>query len=340
MLFALFIPGFVQDAIASKDTLHLARNSGGEIKVEVKPGAELDLVLADAMPAESYSVSVERKYVMPSPIDLAPFMTLAAGGGVCPLLSIPFAALDGMEDEAKVAEGMIELRKAVSQVNASPDANCTVALATSTWGKALERTTRAIPGVFVVGEAEEITVTIVRKGTDANGKEKEIKWTYVFSTGQRGSWVITYGFNAIVGSLMPEERYFTQAQDSSFVIKRRTSGSPLTYAPTVIVHWMPRVREPKAVAWSLTAGLGLGNEMPTLTLGGGLIVHHNIALHVGLALHAQDRLNGKYSEGDMVKESLDDTQLHERQFAVNPFFGVSFRFDKSPFEKEKDKKDQ
>jgi hypothetical protein len=77
-------------------------------------------------------------------------------------------------------------------------------------------------------------------------------------------------------------------------------------------------------------GLGFDMHNAVVFLGMSITYNENITIAAGAVAHRLRQLNGKYSEGGRILEDLDDEQLHEEVYRINPFIGLSFRFSDNP----------
>jgi hypothetical protein len=80
-----------------------------------------------------------------------------------------------------------------------------------------------------------------------------------------------------------------------------------------------------------TGGLGFDFEELSVFAGGALGIGQNIILMAGIAVHKQNRPNTDYTVGQTIDSSVTSDNLNKMQYRVNPFVGISFRFDKNPF---------
>ncbi|MBO6523974.1 MAG: hypothetical protein JJ971_09120 [Balneolaceae bacterium] len=169
-------------------------------------------------------------------------------------------------------------------------------------------------------------VTIYRGDSDSTKKE----WTYIFKAPRRGNWGIQYGLS-FAANISKDDAYFTHVQDSTYTITKSKSNKIVDLIPTIYFVWTPQKALYKNWSLSLTAGVGVENDSPSLLLGGLLRYNQNLGIGFGLAGHTQQRLLSKYSAGQLVGEVLSEDQLHESVYRFNPFLSLVFRLDSNPF---------
>jgi hypothetical protein len=158
------------------------------------------------------------------------------------------------------------------------------------------------------------------------------KWTIFYSTQPKGRWLTSYGLNLIP---VEDDEYFLDPNgDSTYTIKEASdSGLDFDPAPSVFFTYVTPGNLAKHSSLNFSTGLGFDLENPIAFAGAGVIVGDNWNLNLGVVLHEQQRLRGRYraEEDRVVQELLDDDQLYESTYDVNWFFGFSYRFDKNPF---------
>jgi hypothetical protein len=70
---------------------------------------------------------------------------------------------------------------------------------------------------------------------------------------------------------------------------------------------------------------------PTVFGGVTRVYHENVAFTFGGMLHPIRVLADKYEKGQTIATSLDNEQLTQPAYRVNPFIALSFRFGSTPF---------
>jgi hypothetical protein len=345
----LLAPGLVQ-AQSLPYTIDLAQPSTGTTTtITVEPERTLTFRVVNAVPGVRYDAEMLRRI-----IPLAPVPT--------PIL--PAAAEMLRQEELTAAECSQRLDKLVQAGNAlssvkdesgvrGPANSASAALASaqpcqqvlaSDQRKALDRaigvadslvaeTTRELPDPVVLSRGEEVVVTIRRQGTDR-------VWTLVYTTGARGEWRTSYGFNFIVNSISKPGSYHTEQVEGGYVIRREEKRRWMEFVPSIFLTWFPAAQAGRDSYLNPTVGLGFNLQSPVVFAGATIVYNQNISLNAGLAAHRQRQLIGRYEAGDTVKDNLTSEQLHEELFRVNPFVSIAIRFGSNPFAKPEPKKSQ
>jgi hypothetical protein len=179
-----------------------------------------------------------------------------------------------------------------------------------------------VADIAILRPGQELEVVVRRRagsGTD------EATWTCVFTTGAQGKWTVSLGFGLPI-LIDGDREYFTSADTSEFyTIKEEQSDETIHVTPALFFNWVPHEDELATWSWSLTAGLGYDFKNAVLFAGGSMTFHRNITFAVGAVVHQVNRLSRRYRLGQTLLEDLDPDQLVEERYAVNPFFGISFR---------------
>ena len=133
-----------------------------------------------------------------------------------------------------------------------------------------------------------------------------------------------------------DKEYVSRAADSGFVIARKSNRNALTFAPGLIWSWYPNPSRTSTCVFGgfrcgFAAGIAADSSSPILFAGVQGTYHQNISFNLGVAVHQEKRLAGEYHEGQSLSESIDSDTLNKSVYRPNLYFGVSFRFDKSPF---------
>lgn len=177
-------------------------------------------------------------------------------------------------------------------------------------------------------KGQKMTVTIIEKDSDPLKK-----WKYTFSTGSRGSWQTSFGASFITGMFNEEQLYTTRQQGNLYCLVRESTDNTLRNEMSVFFSWMPTRNENRDGNFSLSAGLGINIQDPTVFLGASYSFNQNIKVIAGLAGHKQRRLKGEYSPDVFLNESKNSDELHREIYTYNPFISVTFRFNQNPFKK-------
>ena len=177
------------------------------------------------------------------------------------------------------------------------------------------------------------TRTVLIKRVQVNDRVGERTFTVTLRAPDRGQWLTTYGV-----AFTPDrsERFFLKAsgENQFAVTAQREHKDRLNYIPTVFFTWLSRDQQMKSVSRGWTAGLGFESDRPAIFAGYHWGWNQNLGLMVGVGVHEQQRLNGRYQSGDVVTETLTDDQLHENIYAPNAVVALTFRLGSNPFSAE------
>jgi len=195
----------------------------------------------------------------------------------------------------------------------------------------LALTSDTLAGIPIPGENETIIVTLRRQ----SGGEIRT-WRITFTTGEPSEFEILYGFSFITNGFSKSE-HFVSVPDTggAFSIRRAEvrNGSYFGFSPSVMAAWFPGRQAQRPVQIGPMAGLGAENGGVAVFTGIYAAVRRNLGIGLGVAGHRIHRLREQYRNGDTLKvtEFLDFDQLHEPEYAFDPFVTVLFRFESSPF---------
>ena len=174
------------------------------------------------------------------------------------------------------------------------------------------------------GEKEaKISEATVESPVNSNSGHNHVNEIY-----SNDFWSFSYGFAFPI--MFSDDDYFYVKQNDSlldkFEIKKRSDNQYIRFIPSLFMHWNPDLGDGIEWSYSVTGGVGFNLESPIVFAGGSVIYHSKLNFNFGLVVHTVNRLNGKYSTGDLVNDILDFWQLHEEHYRMNPFMGVSFKF--------------
>jgi len=226
-------------------------------------------------------------------------------------------ALSTAEDEAKAFEAAVNLRKLLKKCPL-------VAKEAAPYLAAMTEDVTAPSVTLKPGELLRVTV----KRPDG---DKTRTWERVFSTGESGKWLQSYGFMFIPNR---DDEFFSKPQDDgkTFTITQKDDRHGLDFAPSIFFTWLPASKEGSdCPVLGVTGGLGFDLKAPTVFLGPTLMYRQNLQLVAGVVMHQQRRLRGEFATGQTVKESLDLDQLTDKTYRPNFFIGLALRLGKSPF---------
>ncbi|MFN0013383.1 MAG: hypothetical protein ACKVU2_02445, partial [Saprospiraceae bacterium] len=182
----------------------------------------------------------------------------------------------------------------------------------------------------IIGLAKSQNLKITIKRTNKAGKELE--WVRTYKTPARGKWLTSYSFNFITQAFGKERLFFTQNVGmDSFQITCETNRKWVGFVPGITFTWLSAAGFKRDLGVGVSGGIGFDLEKPVVFAGVSFIYNQNLSLTLGVAAHQVKDLNGKYSEGDIIRENLSPDQLMIEPYRVNPFVSLSFRFDKNPF---------
>lgn len=343
LLFISFSPLFCLSQL--KYQVDLSEHEGETISINVPSNEILSFEIINKLPNEEYEYSIEVNN-----LEMAPFSTdiftssiadQTALSGECDNLESQLDQLIAETDEAKIPEILSQILIELEQIKkelvksepTAPD-KCT----SSHFSKAnelIQKTKELLKYSPVLKANQELKITI---RNSAGTKE----WTRKYKTQRKGKWITTYGFTFITGWFNKPNKYFSEEysnEDESitgYMIDKEYQRKKLEFVPTIFFTWVPTKKLNKDLSINVTAGLGFDLEAPTAFLGGSFLWNQNISLTAGIAAHKQDFLDGKYEEGQIILESLDEGQLHESLYTFNPFISLTFRFDKNIFSKKED----
>ena len=193
--------------------------------------------------------------------------------------------------------------------------------------KLLLTTQKIHPETIIVSNGDKVTITV---------KRDTLTWTFIFKGNERGKWVTTYGFG-FTSSALERPTYFAKQVPDTNVFQILKARNPnvldLNYVPAVFFSFFPSQNFNKTWNHSLSAGLGFDLTAPVVFLGFNTMFWHNIGISTGIAFQQQYRLKDQYSEDEIISQTLDKDQLHDRVYSPNLFFSVNFRLGENPFEK-------
>lgn len=292
---------------------------GAEVTRSIQPKDHYKFRVLNKVPSKYCSTSVEIEEIPTPALTLPDALKAPADGDgleAFGLRAIPESEKcdERIERAFKSVESPTDVRAAIAQLRDEPGP-CGQAEIQS-W---IERETQIFldnggPG-WSVRKGQKIVVT---------AKCGDTERTMSFTTGLKGRWDPTYGFTFVPNE---DEIFFSKTGDTdgTFVITEENDNEELDFAPSILFQY----RQPgKKGGWLA----GLGHDLDNVMLFGGYgwSYKENITFAVGAVVHEQDRLDGRFSPDDVLKEQLGTDQLLESTFDANVFFGISFRFDRDP----------
>lgn len=342
----LLAPGLVRAQSIPYDIDLAQPSTGTTTTITVEPERTLTFRVVNAVPGVRYDAEVLRRVIplAPIPTTIVPAAGLLEQKDLRPKecserlnkLIQAGSALSSVKDESGVrgpansASAALASAQPCQQV-LEGDERTSLDSAIRVADSLVAETVRELPGPVVLSRGEELVVTIRRQGTDR-------VWTVVYTTGARGEWRTSYGFNFIVNSISKPRSYYTEQVEGGYVIRREENRRWMEFVPSIFLTWFPAAEAGRDSYLNPTVGLGFNLQSPVVFAGATIVYNQNVSLNAGLAAHRQRQLIGRYEAGDTVKDNLTSEQLHEELFRVNPFVSIAIRFGSNPFAKPEPKK--
>lgn len=176
------------------------------------------------------------------------------------------------------------------------------------------------------GESDVVAELVFRSNTQyilyvgVTGEEKIRK--YIIKSESDWKWTTSFGANAVF--LTNRSRFISLNN----VVAENRDGKMMDLTPSIMFTFINNQRN---FSPGFTGGLGFDFEELSVFAGGALGIGQNIILTAGIAVHKQNRPNTDYTVGQTIDSSVTSDNLNKMQYRVNPFVGISFRFDKNPF---------
>ena len=309
--------------------VNLERDAGSEQKETVAPGT-YEVRIINRAPGNSYSVTVLVRTIpippLAAPTAAAPALAPPSG---CKKTEAAIEELRNTKDETRVSELTDNLEKALT------DEKCEDL---RTRADSVRDATKQTWKPQVILEAgQEVDVTVTRPATD---RKSTVTWKHTFSTQPRGEWRLSYGFATVFplgfgsgnGLFGKPASYFAKAAGSgTYVVTKQTDRSGLDVVPVVGYTFMSTNRLNRALAHSLTAGLGIDLKTPTGIVAYALTYNQNVTLSFGLGFHSEPVLRGTFAPGETITTNLTPDDLNNNKFRVRPVFMLTLRSLKNPF---------
>lgn len=140
------------------------------------------------------------------------------------------------------------------------------------------------------------------------------------------NWFTSFGVNSAF--LTHSDTYKTTMVADAFRIEQDGGQKIIEYVPSIMFTFM---NTGQPTAYGFTGGLGFDLEKISAFFGFSVGIGQNLFLTGGVTFHQQERLDSKYSSGQMVDATLSFDDLHSEYYRFNPFIGMSIRLDKNPF---------
>ena len=157
---------------------------------------------------------------------------------------------------------------------------------------------------------------------------------YLFEGKSRGRWVMNYGFLFSSKGLEPSRYFLSQVGKDSFQVKKKGKYDALDFrfTPTIFFSYFLDKNLNKPWNNSFSLGLGFNTQSPVVSVGYNGMYNQNIGVSFGLVFYEQEKLDGRFTEGQILKENLDESKLYEKTiFRPNLFFALNIRLGENPF---------
>jgi hypothetical protein len=307
--------------------LYLLDLAGGDTTTPVEARKEFRFQVVDELPPEvqgySMSLTITEEEVLAFASPFTPSGKPATGAqkaavtlppGCATLLSQLVASLKGAANEGAV--------KAVIATDQTPP-GCEPE-------KVIDALTKS-PEQKLTLKTGQVATLVVTRGP-LKGEKDSKTWTFKFTAGTKGAWLMHYGFSFFGNR---DEAFFaaaaTQNGQTQYTITPKAKRNNIQYLPTFTFSYLPAYFQSRGWGFAPTAGVGTDLSNVTAFVGGSLIIRQNVNVYLGIAGAKQQRLNGKYHAGDTVKDPLSEDQLNEKVYVPTVVFGVGFRFSSNPF---------
>jgi len=290
--------------------------AGGDSTTQVEPGKAFSYRLVNRVPTRTYTTSWKVEAAELPVLELPGKAETAAAAAATPCS----ARVDKLTADLQATKTEGDVRDKIA--------------ASKPFGPDCQKELQDVVDSLTVGPEQAVTLQQNQVGTltvtrDLQGDEKTAKtWTFKFTTPPIGAWVMHYGFSFLGNR---DRAFFAATQGDKFVITRKANRTSLQYLPTFAFTFVPECVQRRGWGPAFTAGIGTDLSNVAAFIGGSLIIGQNVNIYVGLAGTKQQRLTGKYHEGDVVKDNLTEDQLNEKVYVPTVLFGVGFRFTSNPF---------
>ena len=318
--------------------------------IEIKPNQIIVFknLLPTGIDNTEYSFEIELKEE-----KIPPFQGISIAGSPCSGitdLQTAYKALTNASDESQLANLIEDLKKEINKLDPKTQQACIDKANTL-----IEKTTFTKLLLFSLRNNQTITVTVKRVYTDSNGQTVTSTWVKIYKTSEKTPWHLMYGFTFVPNKMNYMPNYFTKADTTgnTFTITKlnnQDSNSFKNISPTMMFQWTPMKkyyftkgeRIKAAVSnnfyqFGITGGLSLNfaNEVAIANVmaGPSIVIADNLSISFGLVFTPKDDLLGEYEEGQILKEHLNFDQLHEKDYMLEYFISLAFRFEGNPFKK-------
>ncbi len=307
---------------------------GKEKKLDYKLTTFSEILLVNALPEHEYYIDIKVMNVMIDPLSLdginfaignkKSFISSDCMALKTLLLQTKDSVLSGEMTEILLKRNIVKMNGYLTTCWDSDIYSSTHQFIDQT------RNLKSLESVFKISQGQKIQIVVFRKDKDG----KQLEWTYIIEGDPIGKWLVTYGFG-YSGQFNPANEYFAKAvpDTSVYQITKKNSGKSPSFTPSILFSFIPYRHYNSRFVGSITGGLGANTEEITVILGGSVFYRQNLALTIGAAMKNTYRLNGIYSDGQLISENLEFEQLHVQNPALHYFISLSFRFNENPFGK-------
>jgi len=339
---------FATDISNSQITIDLAGPKKTTESIDLLKGKSITLInMLANRDDNSYVTSVDLKEEEIPPISTSE-LSASKKRPTCPdSYTLAYRNLYNTKKEESIS-GMVEsLKKEIKKLGPESMA-CAIE-----GNQLIKNTSEVIDLNFNLRNNQTITITILRiTGNDTT------QWTRIYKTPTKSPWSVMYGFSFIPNMMNPVNNYFSKADTSgkSYTVTKLNNQKNTflkNVSPTIMVTWKPVTKytwksgggannlkslfSNNFYQFGLVGGFSLNFASDVananVLIGPSIIFCENLSISVGVAATQKDVLKGQYKEGDVIKDNLDFSQLHDKKYMAEWFVSVSFRFSSNPFKK-------
>lgn len=259
------------------------------------------------------------------------------------------------DDETVISKSIKSLEKIKGKLDKSKEKACIEQI-----NSLIEISTYSKQLLFDLKNNQTISIKVVKTyKPQKTNIDTTVTWTKTFKTPEKTPWHIMYGFTFVPNLMNPEKTYFSKADTSGKLftitpLNNQKHDFWKNISPTIMIQWAPMSKYSFTKhAWraffsnefyqiGFVGGLSLNFASETSAVnvmaGPSFVIADNISLSAGVVFTQKNVLNGKYKEGDIIKENLSFDQLHEKKYMFEWFISMAIRFDTNPFAKKEEKK--
>ncbi len=261
----------------------------------------------------------------------------AATPGNCSKINDLNRKLNDLDKESDIPGTLKELRDAI--IAAKDQCKEAIDSSKSIIAETIHKEILSNP--LTVKTGQMVTITI---------KRDTMVWKQIYKTKRLINYTVFYGLSYSLNMMNPIQTYYSKADTGSTYIISKTNNDRkdiLTdVSPTILFSFRSNVvykfdKNPLKAALLANdvykVGVTVGFSLNRLNLGAlitpSIIFGDIFSINFGVGTIRKDVLNGKYLEGDRVKENLSFDQLHEKRIFAEWIISLGFRFDGESFKK-------